>query len=113
MRSLLFVPGDDPRKIEKALGGEADALLLDLEDSVAAGRKSEARQIVRRSIDEARATVAQADADIQLFDTEVHRAQMLFDEKVGTKQALDHATRDRDAAKARRETASATVRPLQ
>jgi RND family efflux transporter MFP subunit len=66
----------------------------------------------RAALDEARATVAQADADIQLFDTEVHRAQMLFDEKVGTKQALDHATRDRDAAKARRETASATVRRL-
>ena len=42
----------------------------------------------RAALDEARATVAQADADIQLFDTEVHRAQMLFDEKVGTKQAL-------------------------
>jgi HlyD family secretion protein len=67
----------------------------------------------RAALDEARATVAQADADIQLFDTEVHRAQMLFDEKVGTKQALDHATRDRDAAQARRETASATVRRLE
>jgi HlyD family secretion protein len=67
----------------------------------------------RAALDEARATVAQADADIQLFDTEVHRAQMLFDEKVGTKQALDHATRDRDAAKARHETASATVRRLE
>jgi HlyD family secretion protein len=67
----------------------------------------------RAALDEARATVAQADADIQLFDTEVHRAQMLFDEKVGTKQALDRATRDRDAAQARRETASATVRRLE
>jgi HlyD family secretion protein len=67
----------------------------------------------RAALDEARATVAQADADIQLFDTEVHRAQMLFDEKVGTKQALDHATRDLDAAQARRETASATVRRLE
>ena len=67
----------------------------------------------RAALDEARATVAQADADIQLFDTEVHRAQRLFDEKVGTKQALDHATRDRDAAQARRETASATVRRLE
>ena len=67
----------------------------------------------RAGLEEAQATVAQADADIQLFDSEVHRAQMLFDEKVGTKQALDHATRDRDAAQARRETASATVRRLE
>ena len=35
-RSLLFVPGDSPRKLEKALAGEADLIILDLEDSVAA-----------------------------------------------------------------------------
>jgi len=50
MRSLLFVPGDDPRKIEKALGGEADALLLDLEDSVSAVRKADGRRIVAEQI---------------------------------------------------------------
>ncbi len=54
MRSLLFVPGDDPRKIEKALASEADALLLDLEDSVAPPRKSEARRIVADCIAAAR-----------------------------------------------------------
>ena len=30
MRSLLFVPGDSARKIEKALGSGADALIVDL-----------------------------------------------------------------------------------
>ncbi|TLY79505.1 MAG: hypothetical protein E6K42_07860, partial [Gammaproteobacteria bacterium] len=34
LRSLLFVPGDSAAKQEKALAGEADALILDLEDSV-------------------------------------------------------------------------------
>lgn len=43
MRSLLFVPGDSPRKFEKASQGDADALIIDLEDSVAADRKLEAR----------------------------------------------------------------------
>jgi citrate lyase subunit beta/citryl-CoA lyase len=43
MRSLLFVPGDSPRKLAKSLESGADALILDLEDSVAAGRKAEAR----------------------------------------------------------------------
>lgn len=43
MRSLLFVPGDSPRKLAKGLESGADALILDLEDSVAAGRKAEAR----------------------------------------------------------------------
>jgi citrate lyase subunit beta/citryl-CoA lyase len=35
MRSFLFIPGDSPRKLEKGVGSGADALLLDLEDSVA------------------------------------------------------------------------------
>lgn len=43
MRSWLFVPGDRPERMEKALGLGADALILDLEDSVAPGAKDEAR----------------------------------------------------------------------
>ncbi|WP_159586403.1 HpcH/HpaI aldolase/citrate lyase family protein [Chelativorans xinjiangense] len=45
MRSLLFVPGDSERKLEKALSVGADVLILDLEDSVAPGRKEAARRI--------------------------------------------------------------------
>jgi citrate lyase subunit beta/citryl-CoA lyase len=44
MRSLLFVPGDSARKLEKGLAAGADALLLDLEDSVALGGKEAARK---------------------------------------------------------------------
>jgi citrate lyase subunit beta/citryl-CoA lyase len=43
MRSLLFVPGDSPRKLAKGLESGADALIVDLEDSVAADRKEAAR----------------------------------------------------------------------
>jgi citrate lyase subunit beta/citryl-CoA lyase len=43
MRSLLFVPGDSPRKQAKGLESGADALIVDLEDSVAAERKEAAR----------------------------------------------------------------------
>lgn len=43
MRSLLFVPADSPSKLDKALGCGADALILDLEDSVAPERKEAAR----------------------------------------------------------------------
>jgi citrate lyase subunit beta / citryl-CoA lyase len=46
LRSLLFVPGDRPDRIEKALGAGADALILDLEDAVAPERKPEARRAV-------------------------------------------------------------------
>ena len=46
LRSLLFVPGDRPDRMEKAAGCGADALILDLEDSVAVARKGEARAVV-------------------------------------------------------------------
>jgi citrate lyase subunit beta/citryl-CoA lyase len=42
-RSMLFVPGGRPTMIEKAAGSEADAVCIDLEDSVPADRKGEAR----------------------------------------------------------------------
>lgn len=50
MRSLLFVPADDERKIAKALAGAADALILDLEDAVAPARKAAARITCRNSL---------------------------------------------------------------
>lgn len=43
MRSKLFVPGSRPELFDKALGGDADALSFDLEDSVSPARKAEAR----------------------------------------------------------------------
>jgi citrate lyase beta subunit len=45
-RSVLFVPGDSLRKINKATELEADSLILDLEDGVAFNRKVEARRTV-------------------------------------------------------------------
>ncbi len=47
MRSLLFVPADDPEKIDAAMTCGADAVILDLEDSVAYENKARAREIVR------------------------------------------------------------------
>ena len=46
LRSLLFVPGDRPDRMEKALASGADALILDLEDAVAPAAKPEARRAV-------------------------------------------------------------------
>jgi citrate lyase subunit beta / citryl-CoA lyase len=43
MRSLLFVPADAPGKLDKALTCGADALIVDLEDSIAPARKAMAR----------------------------------------------------------------------
>src|SRR3546814_599688 len=46
LRSLLFVPGDRPDRMEKALGLGADALILDREDAVAPDAKPAAREAV-------------------------------------------------------------------
>lgn len=46
LRSMLFVPGDRPERMEKALGTGTDALILDLEDSVTPEKKSQARSDV-------------------------------------------------------------------
>ncbi len=54
MRSLLFVPADSPRKLEKALSSGADALILDLEDSVAASAKDAARRSAAEFLRQAR-----------------------------------------------------------
>jgi citrate lyase subunit beta/citryl-CoA lyase len=53
MRSLLFVPGDSARKLQKAFVSGADALLIDLEDSVALSAKDEARRVTAGFLTEA------------------------------------------------------------
>jgi citrate lyase subunit beta/citryl-CoA lyase len=47
VRSMLFVPGDSDKKLAKGLESGADALIIDLEDSVAVNRKPEARKVTR------------------------------------------------------------------
>lgn len=49
-RSFLFVPGNVPRRVEKALGLEADAIILDLEDSVAPSDKPKTRGPVAEAL---------------------------------------------------------------
>ena len=46
-RSWLFVPADSERKITRALDSEADALIFDLEDSVAPANKAATRDLLR------------------------------------------------------------------
>lgn len=49
-RSMLFVPGNRPSWIEKAADYKADAIILDLEDSVPAQEKLSARSVVKAGI---------------------------------------------------------------
>ena len=51
MRSMLFVPADSERKLAKGLESDADALILDLEDSVAAANRPTARRLARQFLE--------------------------------------------------------------
>jgi citrate lyase subunit beta/citryl-CoA lyase len=47
-RSWLFVPADSEKKVAKAIECEADAVIFDLEDSVAPGQKAAARDLLKK-----------------------------------------------------------------
>ena len=49
-RSVLYMPGSNPRAIEKARTLPADAVILDLEDSVAPDAKAAAREQIREAV---------------------------------------------------------------
>jgi citrate lyase subunit beta/citryl-CoA lyase len=51
MRSMLFVPADSERKLARGIESGADALILDLEDSVAAANRPTARRLAREFLE--------------------------------------------------------------
>ena|SRR5579872_4105261 len=53
MRSLLFVPADSPKKLDKGMSSGADALIVDLEDSIAPDGKANARKSAAAFLEEA------------------------------------------------------------
>lgn len=57
LRSLLFAPGNHPRKVAKVATFGADAIVLDLEDAVASSQKDEARLAVRTALATFRNTI--------------------------------------------------------
>jgi len=50
LRTLLFAPGNQPRKLARVASFGADAVVLDLEDAVAVGEKVKARELVREAL---------------------------------------------------------------
>lgn len=73
LRSLLFVPGDRPQLFAKAAVTGADALVLDLEDSVIAARKQDARAAVA-------AELARPSPQLRFVRiTHAHRADLALD----------------------------------
>ena len=96
------------------VAGTIDRLMVDEKEQV---RRGETIAILkaddtRAALGVARARVGEADADIRLYESEVARAQNLFQVDIGSKQAWDKADRDLDAARARRASAAAEVSRL-
>jgi len=58
MRSFLFVPADSAKKLDKAMTSGADALIVDLEDSIALDGKAQARQSAAAFLKEAMAAAS-------------------------------------------------------
>src|SRR3546814_4936134 len=58
LRSLLFVPGDQPERFEKAAASGTDAVILDLEDSVSPANKAKARTAVAAWLKESEGRLA-------------------------------------------------------
>lgn len=97
------------------VAGTIESLKVEEKDTV---RKGDVIAIIKAhdthaALSVARARVTEADADIRLFEAEVARAQHLWKEDVGSKQAWDKAERDLDASRARRASAAAEVRRLE
>ncbi|MEU6641884.1 CoA ester lyase [Saccharomonospora sp. NPDC046836] len=61
-RTLLFVPGHRPERFAKAAASGADVVVLDLEDAVGAGHKTEAREHVRSWLDQGHRAVVRINA---------------------------------------------------
>jgi len=54
LRSLLFAPGNHPRRVEKAIGLDADAVILDLEDACPIAEKVATRAVVVAALERPR-----------------------------------------------------------
>jgi citrate lyase subunit beta/citryl-CoA lyase len=66
-RSLLFAPGNHARKVEKSLGLDADAVILDLEDAVAVSEKPATRALVVEALQRPRRCLGYV--RVNAFDT--------------------------------------------
>ena len=69
LRSMLFVPGDSEKKLAKGAGVGADALILDLEDAVAASRRPVARGMIAEYLTHADRSVCELWVRMNPLDT--------------------------------------------
>jgi citrate lyase subunit beta-like protein len=75
-RALLYVPGDDPHKINKAKSLSVDSICLDLEDGVALNRKQEARNIIREFLSQFDSGASERLVRINPINTDIARVDL-------------------------------------
>lgn len=68
-RAMLYVPGSNPRMLEKSLSSPADSVAYDLEDSVSPGKKADARRLVTELLDGERRPKGEVVARINAIGT--------------------------------------------
>ncbi|MDN5345394.1 MAG: citrate lyase subunit beta / citryl-CoA lyase [Clostridia bacterium] len=71
MRSVLYVPGNNPKMVAKAPSFPADIITLDLEDSVPPAEKENARNIIRENLKAAGAGGSEVYVRINNWETEM------------------------------------------
>ncbi len=76
LRSLIFVPGNRSNMLERALGFDADVIMLDLEDSVPPDEKVGARDIVREWIPRLRREGRRIMVRVNSLDTGLTSAEL-------------------------------------
>ncbi|MFP4174167.1 MAG: HpcH/HpaI aldolase/citrate lyase family protein [Halobacteriales archaeon] len=70
-RSVLFTPGDEPEMMRKALEGDADVVVFDLEDAVAPDEKESARDAVDDVLDDIPQDAPEVWVRLNTFDSEI------------------------------------------
>ena len=116
MRSLLFVPADGGSKLDKAMASGADAVILDLEDSIAPERKDEARASCAR-FPQARSAEERPPAPAGAHQRSRHRHDRRRSRRHGAGQARRHPVsqgrgrRDRDPSRRQAHRARSHRRP--
>nr|XP_031858593.1 uncharacterized protein CI109_005973 [Kwoniella shandongensis]KAA5525665.1 hypothetical protein CI109_005973 [Kwoniella shandongensis] len=75
-RAMLYVPGSNPRMLEKSLSSPADSVAYDLEDSVAPSKKAEARKLVAELLDGERRPQGEVVARINAIGTGYEEADL-------------------------------------
>jgi citrate lyase subunit beta/citryl-CoA lyase len=87
-RSALYTPGVDPAVLRKAIAGNADALIFDLEDAVAPDRKPQARDTVAQLLAEAPAAGRQIVVRVNALDTDWCEAEVRAVARLGPSAVL-------------------------